>query len=234
MGLGRFAALYFSFVGRSCGQPIIEPSNIIDYVDFCWPCILATWHGQAYVLPFAMEIPRPIRILVSNSKDGRILQDALLPLGIEVIVGSGMPSGSKPVASKQAEKFSDAMMRRRSLGAGQAMLKSLEEGCAVAMTADVPTKNAGHSGRGIVQIARRSGRPIIPVGVMTTHRLRLRNWDRTVINLPFGRLAMVIGSPIFVEDTADEAVLETKRQAVETSLNEVNARAAALLANRGT
>jgi lysophospholipid acyltransferase (LPLAT)-like uncharacterized protein len=67
---------------------------------------------------------------------------------------------------------------------------------------------------------------------MTTHRLRLNNWDRTVINGPFGLLAMVIGDPIFVEDTDDKAILEDKRQAVEVALNKVNAQAANLVTYR--
>ena len=54
------------------------------------------------------------------------------------------------------------------------------------------------------------------------------NWDRTCINLPFGRMVIARGEPIFVSPDADDAALEVARQAVQTSLNTVTERAYAL------
>ena len=45
------------------------------------------------------------------------------------------------------------------------------------------------------------------------------------INLPFGRMACVTGEPIWVPREADEALLEAKRQEVETALNKAFIRA---------
>jgi lysophospholipid acyltransferase (LPLAT)-like uncharacterized protein len=60
----------------------------------------------------------------------------------------------------------------------------------------------------------------------------LDNWDRTAINLPFSRLAMVAGDPITVPADPDGATLESSRQALETHLNRVSARALALADGR--
>ena len=57
-----------------------------------------------------------------------------------------------------------------------------------------------------------SGRPIYPVAIATSRRIVLDNWDRTTINLPFGRGALVAGEPIRVPRDADDATLEAARQ----------------------
>ena len=38
-----------------------------------------------------------------------------------------------------------------------------------------------------------AGRPILPVAVVTSRRIELDNWERSAINLPFGRGALVGG-----------------------------------------
>ena len=63
------------------------------------------------------------------------------------------------------------------------------------------------------------------LAIASSRRIELKNWDRTAINLPFGRVAMVAGEPITVPPDADKAALETIRQQVERELNRVTARA---------
>src|SRR5882757_7380905 len=120
---------------------------------------------------------------------------------------------------------------RLGVGTFQGMLATLKEGCSVALTADVP-KVARVAGIGIVKLAQLSGRPILPVAVATSRRKVLDNWDRTAINLPFSRLAMVAGDPITVPSDPDGATLEASRQALEARLNRVSARALELADGR--
>src|SRR5262249_40052066 len=64
-----------------------------------------------------------------------------------------------------------------------------------------------------------------PVAVATGRRVVLDNWDRTAINLPFSRLAMVAGDAVTVPADADGATLENRRQSLEQSLNRATVRA---------
>ena len=75
------------------------------------------------------------------------------------------------------------------------MVRALEEDYNVALTADVP-KRSRVAGLGIIMLARESGRPIMPFAMATSRFIRLNNWDRTTINLPFGRGALVGIEPI--------------------------------------
>src|SRR5262249_60525318 len=86
------------------------------------------------------------------------------------------------------------------------------------------TNVAAAAGLGIVMLAGTSGRPILPVAVATSRRLELDNWDRSAVNLPFGRAAIVGGDPIHVPAVRSES-LESYRKDVENSLNLVTERA---------
>ncbi|TIR67965.1 MAG: hypothetical protein E5X18_25440, partial [Mesorhizobium sp.] len=82
------------------------------------------------------------------------------------------------------------------------------------------------AGLGIVLLARLSGRPILPSAIATSRRKVLeKSWDKTTINLPFGRSAVIVGQPVFVPANADDAEMERKRQEVTASLNAATAEA---------
>jgi hypothetical protein len=111
------------------------------------------------------------------------------------------------------------------------MLDALADGHIVALTADIPQVSRV-AGSGIVTLARYSGRPIYPVAVTTSRRIELDSWDRAEVNLPFGRVAIVVGDPISVVSDADDTMLEHARQMVERELNAVTARAQAIADGR--
>ena len=53
-------------------------------------------------------------------------------------------------------------------------------------------------GLGIVTIGSLSGRPIVPFAVATSRYRVINSWSRMTINLPFSKLGIVMGDPIFV------------------------------------
>jgi lysophospholipid acyltransferase (LPLAT)-like uncharacterized protein len=59
----------------------------------------------------------------------------------------------------------------------------------------------------------------------TSRFIRLKNWDRTTINLPFGRGALVGVGTISVPADADTETMEKLRAELETNLNEATRRA---------
>jgi hypothetical protein len=78
---------------------------------------------------------------------------------------------------------------------------------------------------GVVKLAQHSGRPIYPVALASQRRIEFDNWDKSALNLPFGRLAMVASEAILVPRDADDATLEAKRLDVERALNLLTAHA---------
>jgi lysophospholipid acyltransferase (LPLAT)-like uncharacterized protein len=207
--VGALAASYLRLVWRT-SRIIIEPANIYDMVQM--PAIIAMWHGQHFMAPFIKRPERGHRakVLISRHRDGEINARAAMRLGIGTIRGSGAHNGE--------------FHRKGGAVAFTEMLDALSEGYNVALTADIP-KVARVAGLGVVKLAQHSGRPIYPVAIASQRRIELDNWDRSAVNLPFGRMAMVAGEPISVARQADDAMLEAKRQDVERALNSATARA---------
>ena len=108
------------------------------------------------------------------------------------------------------------------------LLRQLESGASVALTADVP-KRARVAGLGIVTLARLSGRPIAPTAVVTSRRLQFDTWDRASLGLPFSRAVVVVGDLIRVRADADDAALERARLQVQEGLDEAHRRAYAMV-----
>lgn len=211
--VGALAVAWLRIVRRT-NRFVLEPADFPELARRDEPLILAMWHGQHFMVSYAW--PRGMRVsaLISRSGDGEINARVLERLGVEPIRGSG-GAGAK-------------IRKRGGVRALREMLRRLEEGSTVAMTADVP-KTARVCGEGIVTLARMSGRPIYPIAVVCRWRIDFPSWDRASMGLPFGGGAMVLGAPIRVAADADAAVLEVARQSVERGLNEAHARAYALV-----
>ena len=75
-----------------------------------------------------------------------------------------------------------------------ALKRALDGGKNVAMIADIPHGTPREAGLGIVTLARLSGRPILPIALATSRRKVIeKSWDKTTINLPFGRASLTVG-----------------------------------------
>ena len=214
--LGFLFARYLGLVQRT-NRFVIEPPDPYERVGPHMPVIAAMWHGQHFMIHFAKRPQDQAASLVSRSADGEFNAIALRHLGVRAIRGSGA-RGRDPRLKGGAEAL-------------RAMLRALETGEMVVMTADVP-KIARVCGEGIITLARLSGRPIVPVAVVTSRRIDFASWDRASLGLPFGRGAMVLGEPIFIDRHADEAALAKARRIVEDGLDHVHERAYALLGAR--
>jgi lysophospholipid acyltransferase (LPLAT)-like uncharacterized protein len=212
---GRLAAVYLRLVRRT-NTMVLEPADIYDRIAPDLPVIIALWHGEHLVSAFFRQPERPghqTKVLISRHADGEINAIAAEKLGIGLIRGSGAHGSD--------------FRRKGGVPAFKDMLAALAEGYNVVLTADVP-KVSRVAGLGIVKLAQHSGRPIYPLSMNTSRRRQLDNWDRTVINLPFGRMTAIVGEPIRVPADADDAMLEAARLKVEQQLNAVSARALAL------
>jgi lysophospholipid acyltransferase (LPLAT)-like uncharacterized protein len=176
------------------------------------PAIVAMWHGQHLLAPVYFPRNADLVAMVSRSADAELNAMVLNRLGIQAVRGSG----------------GREMTQHLEKGGARALIalkKALDAGRNVAMIADIPHGTPREAGMGIVTLARISGKPVVPVAVTSSRRKVVeRSWDKTTINLPFGRSAIIIGDPIYVSADAREAEMESKRQEITEALNEVTRR----------
>ncbi len=65
-----------------------------------------------------------------------------------------------------------------------------------------------------------------------SRRFDFNSWDKASLGKPFGRGAIIVGDPIRVPPDADEETMEAARRAVEEGLDDVHARAYAIVGGR--
>ena len=162
--------------------------------------ILAFWHGRLLMIPMAWQRLAPMHMLISAHRDGRIIADAVTYFGVDSVPGSSRRGGSAALRT---------------------MLKRLAAGECVGITPDGPRGPATQASSGIINLARLSGVPIVPIVFATSRRRLLRTWDRFHLPWPFGRGVFLWGEPIAIARELDPAGLEAARRLVETRMNEM-------------
>lgn len=167
--------------------------------------IVAFWHQRLLMAPYCWIHRRlPFHMLISHHRDGALISQVVSRFGIDTVSGSRSKGGS-------------AALRR--------CLKLLKAGQTVGITPDGPRGPRRRVSAGIVQMARLSGAPILPMTYGISRRRVLGSWDRFVLALPFARATLIWGDPIRVPAGLDAAGMEAKRLEIEAALNDLSDRA---------
>lgn len=116
-----------------------------DAVDTLWrggeTVIACFWHGRLLGMPFLTR-PKAARVLISRHRDGEFIARVVRFFGI----GAVRASYQKATVSAMRE-----------------ILTCLRKGVDIAVTPDGPKGPGYKVKKGIVELARLSGRPIVPV-----------------------------------------------------------------------
>lgn len=172
-------------------------------VDRGGQIILAFWHGRLMMMPYSYP-GRGITILVSRSKDGDLISNTVKGFGIESVRGStsrGWFAGVK------------------------GLLKSVKSGRDIAITPDGPRGPGMRAQMGVVQIARATGLPIMPMSFGASKKKVFASWDSFLLPYPFSRGVFICGEPVYVPASASPEEMEEKRRLVEETLNRLTDRA---------
>lgn len=170
------------------------------------PAIFTFWHGEHFLVGMAAPSSWNLHAMISRSADGTINAIAVEKLGVTPVRGAGDPK-KRGKAKGGARAF-------------LAFMDVLEAGGSVGLTADVP-KVARQVSPGLIRLAKKSGRPLIPTSYVTHPRITAKSWDRASIGLPFTRAGIGVGEPFYI-DQADEreeselcAILHDRLEALE-------------------
>jgi len=170
------------------GKPVME-----NYIG-------ALWHNRLLIFPLVLRrfFPnRPGAALISASRDGDLLTDAIHRFGYEVIRGSSSRLGASAILQLTGE---------------------LASGRDVVITPDGPRGPAYELGPGIVFLAQKSGASVLPMNMEYSHCWRLGSWDRFIIPRPFSKVRVLISQPLRVDATSNPAQFEAQRLRVQNAL----------------
>lgn len=159
--------------------------------------IYAFWHGRQVFLVYLHRHNR-VHPLVSRSKDGELISTICSAFGLFCVRGSSSRGGS------------EALLELKSL---------LEKGDRIAFTPDGPRGPLRQIQPGVLFIAQKTGRPIVPIAYGARRRwVFKKSWDEFIVPKPLNHIAMVYGEPITVGETDD---LKKKEDELRLALNRV-------------
>jgi len=170
------------------GKPIAE-----NYIG-------ALWHNRLLLFPFVLRrffSNRHGAALISASRDGELLADAIKRFGFDVVRGSSSRLGASAILQ---------------------LTDVLASGHDVVITPDGPRGPAYELGAGIIFLAQKSGAAVLPVNMEYSSCSRIRSWDRFIVPHPFGKVRVIIGQPHRVKSTSTDAEFETERLRLQNAM----------------
>jgi lysophospholipid acyltransferase (LPLAT)-like uncharacterized protein len=158
------------------------------------------WHGRMLMIPFLYP-GKCLHILISSHRDGEIMARVLECFGFRLVRGSSGKSGK---------------------GALLEMIHLLKQNRDLGIATDGPRGPAEVLKPGVAQLARLSGKPVVPIAFAASRCTRMKSWDRFAIPHPFSRGVFVVGEPLYYREGEEQ---EQFRQRAEAALHQVTARA---------
>ncbi len=170
------------------GKPVTE-----NYIG-------ALWHNRLLIFPFVLRRFLPNRhgaALISASRDGDLLADAIHRFGYDVVRGSSSRLGASAILQ---------------------LTEVLASGRDVVITPDGPRGPAYELGPGIIFLAQKSGAAVLPMNLEFSHCWRLGSWDRFIVPRPFSKVRVLVGQPHRVGATSTPEEFEAERLALQNTM----------------
>ncbi len=165
--------------------------------------IFSMWHCDQ-CLVYGIEDKSKFYALISASNDGEIIAKAAECLNIKSVRGS---------------------TKRRGVAASLELLDKLKEGNSVGIMVDGPRGPKGKVKDGIINIAKLSGVPIVPVAWASRDKnfREFNTWDKFRVPIGPCKTAALYGDPIYVpsELTKEETQIWCKK--IEDEMNALQA-----------
>ena len=189
--------LYIWLVGKTSKIKIINSPAFLKLKEDKKNFIYALWHGRQLFLVYSHR-HQNICILISESKDGEYIARIAEKFGLQWIRGSSSHGGMKALIK----------MKR----------KIEEEGAPAGFTPDGPRGPFHKVQPGVIYLAQKTGRPIIPLTFAARRKKVIKNWDEFIVPYPFNYIVVMNGEPIYV---SPEDNIEAKSQELENILNKM-------------
>ncbi len=157
------------------------------------PIMFVVWHGKM-LLPLYAHRNEKVVAMVSEHNDGEIIARTAERLGFRTVRGSSTRGGTKAYRN---------------------MLKELKLGRHCTVLPDGPTGPRYEFKMGAVQLAQRSGAILLPLTFSAKNAVILKSWDAFTFWLPFGKICLAYGPPMFLPESADTEILELCRRKIQ-------------------
>lgn len=194
------AAAYFRFVRFSGHWEMRDWHKIQDVIDQGKPVVLCFWHGRLLAKVFGWPKDAvPLYQLSTAHRDGKLAGKTYERLGMTPI---WLESKSPTEATRK-------------------IVKILKAGGVCSITPDGPKGPRQRMQMSAINMARLGGAYLVPVSSSGARMKILNTWDKMQLPLPFSRGAFQMGDALEVPRKASKDELDSIRQKMEDSLNDL-------------
>lgn len=170
------AWLVIQFIGKTSRVVSVHHAETKKLLEENKPVLFAFWHRFQLLMVYEHR-GTGVNVLVSQSRDGELIAQALHRFGFKTARGSSSRGGS---------------------AAFMELLEFVEKGGQAAFTPDGPRGPYRSVQPGLVALAQKTGAPIIPIGWAGARTKELSSWDRFLIPLPFSKYVVYFDAPLTV------------------------------------
>lgn len=181
--------LYLQALGRTSQVDVRYHPDTARLFSLGHPVIYAFWHRYQLLLAYENR-GSGVSVLVSRSRDGELIARVLRWMGYHTTRGSSTRGGATALGG---------------------LMDRLEQGLSVAVTPDGPRGPSGSVAPGVIQLAQKTGVPIIPCAWAGGPARVLSTWDQFLLPSPFGRYAVCYDAPLYLSPTDDQADARVRR-----------------------
>lgn len=190
--------LLISFVGMTLRYEIEGEENRSAISIAGKVPIYALWHDRIFAGTYFLRGLKLV-VLTSKSFDGEYIARFLTRFGFGTVRGSSSRGGVRGLVE---------------------MIKLMRNGLPMAFTLDGPRGPRHIAKSGAVVLAKKTGNPLLPFITLPTRFYTVKSWDRLQIPLPFTRVKVIFGEPIYIPANAEDAEVESARAHLQKVLDE--------------
>jgi lysophospholipid acyltransferase (LPLAT)-like uncharacterized protein len=175
---------------------VLGESPLLDLWDVRQQVILSFWHDQLFLMAKGYRGPGA-QVMISASRDGELIARTMDYFGIDSVRGSSTRGGR---------------------AAFREMLQLANQPVDLVITPDGPKGPRHQVKEGVVQLARLSKRPVLPMAFACNRGHRFASWDHFLLPLPPGRGVFSFGPPLYYgESDSPESFRQRVQQAMEVN-----------------
>lgn len=168
-------------ISKTMKIEVIKSDKVIENEGY----ICGFWHNKLVGASLGLtDFTAKKAVLASPSKDGELISVPLEKMGFTLVRGSSGKDSIKSVLK---------------------LIKLVKDGYSAGTPLDGPKGPIYQVKPGMLYLAQKSGKGIVPVGVAFSKKWVFEKaWDKFQMPKPFSKMLCIIGDPIFIPEDADK------------------------------
>lgn len=202
----KIISIFMRFSYASTRWTVIGKNFPEHYHKSGKPFIVCLWHDRLMLAPCVWKWKRPLHVLASNHRDGKLIAKVVENFSMPVVYGS---TGKGIAAAKK-------------------LIQLARAGEYVAIIPDGPRGPRHKLAPGVIAISKLAKTDILTFSFCVKRYHRFNSWDKFILVWPFNKGVMVWGKPI-ASDELRNLNEEDAIALVENSINNASEKAHKIL-----